>query len=116
MRSALSVSNIINFEYHFDTSPCCFQHAVFCCDLMMCRGCMSNNARSINNNERLYAPGAVQPKLVVHLVSAGAQNGKKFAGDPGHWPVSRMQNADVKLDFRLKPQGDNPLCHQSPPR
>jgi hypothetical protein len=23
--------------------------------------------------------------------------------------MSRMQNADVKLDFRLKPQGDNPL-------
>ena len=23
--------------------------------------------------------------------------------------MSRMQNADMKLDFRLKPQGDNPF-------
>jgi hypothetical protein len=64
---------------------------------------MSNNALSTENNQTLYALGEVGWKFLLHLVSAGPQHGEKLTSDPRHRPVSWVQNADMKLDFRLKP-------------
>ena len=68
---------------------------------------MSNNVRSIENNDALYGPCQVGRKFLLHLVSAGPQHSEELTRDPRHGPVSRVQNADVKFDFRFKPQRDH---------